>query len=66
MSLGKARPDSDVVLFVSHSGNTQECVLAARQLEARNVPILVLTGGKGEQVFSFLMQITVPYLGIWN
>ena len=35
-----------MVLFVSHSGNTNECVVAAQQLAARSVPVLVLTGGK--------------------
>ena len=49
--LGKARPESDVVLFVSHSGNTNECVVAAHQLAARSVPVLVLTGGKGESSY---------------
>ena len=40
-----------MVLFVSHSGNTNECVVAAQQLAARSVSVLVLTGGKGESSY---------------
>ncbi len=46
--LGKVRPESDVVLFVSHSGNTHECVAAAKHLADRRVPVLVLTGGSSK------------------
>ena len=45
---GKAQPGRDVVLFLSHSGNTPECVAAALQLVARGVAMLTLTGNKGE------------------
>ena len=47
---GKAQPGRDVVLFLSHSGNTPECVAAALQLVARGVAMLTLTGNKGELV----------------
>ena len=47
---GKAQPGRDVVLFLSHSGNTPECVAAALQLVARGVAMLTLTGNRGELV----------------
>ena len=47
---GKAQPGRDMVLFLSHSGNTPECVAAALQLVARGVAMLTLTGNRGELV----------------
>ena len=47
---GKAQPGRDMVLFLSHSGNTPECVAAALQLVARSVAMLTLTGNRGELV----------------
>ena len=47
---GKAQPGRDVVLFLSHSGNTPECVAATLQLVARGVAMLTLTGNRGELV----------------
>ena len=47
---GKPQPGRDVVLFLSHSGNTPECVAAALQLVARGVAMLTLTGNRGELV----------------
>ena len=44
---GKVRPAKDVVLMVSHSGNTQECVLAAKQLLARGITTVAITGNEG-------------------
>ena len=44
---GKVRPGKDVVLMVSHSGNTQECVLAAKQLLARGITTVAITGSEG-------------------
>ena len=45
---GKARAGADVVLFVSHSGNTEECYTAARQLTDRTITTLSLTSGGGK------------------
>ena len=36
-----------MVMFVSHSGNTEECVAAAQLLLERGVAILVITGNNG-------------------
>lgn len=44
---GKAVPGRDVVVFVSHSGNTSECVAAATQLIRRGITTLALTGRPG-------------------
>lgn len=46
-SPGKAQQGKDVVVFISHSGNTQECVIAAQHLVAKGVTVLGLTGRKG-------------------
>ena len=35
------------MIFISHSGNTEECVTAATHLITRGVTTLALTGGKG-------------------
>ena len=40
-------PGRDVVVFVSHSGNTSECVTAAAQLIRRGITTLALTGRQG-------------------
>ena len=48
-SAGKAVPGRDVVVFVSHSGNTSECVAAATQLIRRGITTLALTGRPGIQ-----------------
>ena len=37
----------DAVVFLSNSGNTPECVTAARILLSRGVCVLVITGGQG-------------------
>ena len=37
-----------MVLFLSHSGNTPECVAAALQLVAKGVTMLTLTGNKSK------------------
>ena len=50
-SSGKAVPGRDVVVFVSHSGNTSECVAAAAQLIKRGVATLALTGRPGISSF---------------
>ena len=45
--VGKAQPGHDLVLFLSHSGNTAECVRAALHLVAKGVCTLTVTGFKG-------------------
>lgn len=49
VSPGKARAGADVVVMVSHSGNTQECVAAAKLLVARGITTLAVTGNAGWQ-----------------
>ena len=44
---GKAQPGRDLVVFLSHSGNTEECVRAALHLVAKGVCTLTVTGFKG-------------------
>ena len=44
---GKARAGQDIVVFVSHSGDTKESVTAAKQLVARGVTTLAVIGNKG-------------------
>ena len=39
-----------MVLFLSHGGNTPECVAAALQLVAKGVTMLTLTGNKSKLV----------------
>ena len=46
-STGKAQGGKDIVMFISHSGSTQECVTAAKHLVAKGVTTLCLTGRKG-------------------
>ncbi len=44
---GKVCPGKDIVIFMSHSGNTGESVAASRLFLARGVTTLVITGNKG-------------------
>ena len=43
-----AQAGRDVVVFLSHSGNTEECVRAAYHLVSKGVCTMVITGGKSE------------------
>ena len=43
---GNALP-GDVVVFLSHSGNTKECLEVARHLKKRDVPVLAIVGQNG-------------------
>ena len=45
---GIVKGGRDVVMFLSHSGNTEECVRAAYHLGARGVCTIIITGGRGE------------------
>ncbi len=45
---GIVKGGRDVVMFLSHSGNTEECVRAAYHLGARGVCTITITGGRGE------------------
>ncbi|KAL5473122.1 hypothetical protein EMCRGX_G027568 [Ephydatia muelleri] len=44
--LGKAQRERDIVVFISHSGSTQECITAAKHLVAKGVTTVGLTGIK--------------------
>ena len=44
--LGRVR-SGDVVVFLSHSGNTKECVNAAELLQQRGIPVLAIVGKLG-------------------
>ena len=44
---GKIVAEKDAVVFLSNSGNTPECVTAARILLSRGVHIFAITGGQG-------------------
>ena len=61
---GKVRPGRDMVVFLSHSGGTKECVSAASQLLAQGVVTLSLTGKKGMYLLCVLthLQCTVVEL----
>lgn len=41
---GKARPNTDVVILLSHSGTTSECCRAARYLRSLDVQVLSIVG----------------------
>ena len=45
--LGKVQAGKDVVLFISHSGNTEECVIAAKKLIEKEVTTLTITSKRG-------------------
>ena len=47
LALGNALP-GDVVVFLSHSGNTRECLDVARYLKERDVPVLAIVGKNGK------------------
>lgn len=61
LSIGKAMPGRDVVVFVSHSGNTSECVAAASQLIRRGITTLALTGRPSMSLY-FYVNIVSLYL----
>ena len=45
-SLGKVR-DNDIVLLISHSGNTDEVTRAMQLLKKKNIKTLALIGSEG-------------------
>ncbi len=47
---GKIR-QSDVVVFFSHSGNTEEVNYAAELVQKHKVPLLGIVGSKGRYYF---------------
>ncbi|XP_064406924.1 uncharacterized protein LOC135351765 isoform X2 [Halichondria panicea] len=48
--LGIVKGGRDVVMFLSHSGNTEECVRAAYHLGARGVCTIIITGGRDSKL----------------
>ncbi len=44
---GVVKGGKDVVMFLSHSGDTEECVRAAYHLGTMGVCTIVMTGGGG-------------------
>lgn len=44
---GVVKGGRDVVMFLSHSGDTEECVTGAYHLGAKGVCTIVMTGSKG-------------------
>ena len=44
---GRAQAGRDMAVFLSHSGATKECVVAAARLGERGVATMAITAGKG-------------------
>ncbi|XP_065826108.1 uncharacterized protein [Oscarella lobularis] len=57
---GKAERGTDLIIFISHSGKTEECVQAATHLKREGIDVLAITGRKGSPL-DLMSTVSIVY-----
>ena len=52
VAIGRVHPGEDVVVFLSHSGRTEECIIPARQLKDKGTTCLCVVSQPGKSLYT--------------